>query len=151
MQIADLKLTSPAVEHHKPIPERHTVVGDGIAPALEWSGVPDGTRGLALICHDPDAPLPHGWTHWVVMAIPPDATGITEGGGEFVEGTNDFGDVGYGAPAPPPGHGTHHYYFWLYALDAEIDADASLTRAGLLAAIDDHVIEQARLIGTCKR
>jgi Raf kinase inhibitor-like YbhB/YbcL family protein len=118
---------------------------------MRWSGVPAGTRQLALVCHDPDAPLPEGFTHWLVYGIPPDAGGIPEGGGRFTEGRNDFGNEGYNGPSPPAGHGRHHYYFWLYALDTEIAAGPGLTRAELLELIADHVIEQARMVGTYKR
>lgn len=151
LNIADLAISSSAFEPGGTIPDRHTGAAEDISPEISWSGVPEGTRQLALICHDPDAPLPHGWTHWVVCGIPADATGIPEGGGgAFSEGQNDFGNPGWNGPAPPPGHGLHHYYFWLYALDTEVD-ESGLSRAELLDRIGDHVIEQARVIGTCKR
>lgn len=152
MHLGDLQITSSAFRHGGPIPERHTAEGDDVSPPLEWSDVPEGTRQLALVCHDPDAPLTDGFTHWVVYGIPADATGIAEGaGGDHVEGASDFGSEGYGGPAPPPGHGTHHYYFHLYALDAELDAGPGLARQALLDRIDAHIIEQARLVGTFER
>jgi Raf kinase inhibitor-like YbhB/YbcL family protein len=149
--IRDLKLDSPAFGHHGEIPARHSGEGEDLAPEMRWSGVPAGTRQLALVCHDPDAPLPEGFTHWLVYGIPPDAGGIPEGGGRFTEGRNDFGNEGYNGPSPPAGHGRHHYYFWLYALDTEIAAGPGLTRAELLELIADHVIEQARMVGTYRR
>lgn len=151
INIRDLNIGSPAFGTHGEIPARHAGDGDDVAPEIRWSGVPDGTRQLALVCHDPDAPLAHGFTHWIVYGIPPDAEGIPEGGGQFAEGRNDFGNQGYNGPAPPPGHGTHHYYFWVYALDTELDARPGMTRAELLDQIVDHVIEQARVVGTYKR
>lgn len=151
LYIGQLAISSPAFEHLGAIPDRHTGVGDGVAPPLTWAGVPDGTRSLAVICHDADAPLPHGWTHWVVIGVPPDADRIPEGGRAFVEATNDFGDPGYGAPMPPPGHGHHHYYFWVYALSADVDADPTLTRAQFLERWGHQVIEQARTVGTVER
>lgn len=152
LNIKDLKITSPAFADGERIPDKHTREGEDASPTLEWSGVPEGTRELALICHDPDAPLPHGWTHWVVYGIPADATGIAEGEGDkYVEGRTDFGETGYGGPLPPPGHGTHRYYFWLYALDTEIDAGPGLTRADLLDRIAHHVVEQARIVGVYSR
>lgn len=152
MHLGDLTITSPAFRHGSPIPERHTTEGDDVSPPLEWTNAPDGTRQLALVCHDPDAPLTDGFTHWVAYGISPDASGLAEGAsGQHVEGRNDFGKEGYGGPAPPPGHGTHHYYFHLYALDSELDAGAGLTRAELLQRIDDHIIEQARIVGTYER
>jgi Raf kinase inhibitor-like YbhB/YbcL family protein len=152
LNIADLQVTSSAFEPHGRIPDRHTDAGEDVSPEVSWSGVPDGTRQLALICHDPDAPLPHGFTHWVVYGIPPDTSGIPEGGGStFMEGGNDMGNQGWNGPSPPEGHGAHHYYFWLYALDTEVDAEPGLARVELLERIADHVIEQARVVGTYER
>lgn len=152
LNIKDLKITSDAISQGGRIPDRHVYEHDNVSPALSWSGVPEGTRQLAVICHDPDAPLPRGFTHWVVYGIPADADGIPEGGGgQFTEGKSDFGEQGYGGPMPPEGHGTHHYYFWVYALDTEVDAGPGLTRDELLDRIGDHIIEQNRLVGTYER
>ena len=149
LNIQDLRVTSPTFGQGEAIPDRHTTNGENVSPALEFSGVPEGTRQLALVCHDPDAPLPRGFTHWVVYGIPPSTTGIPEGGGtEFPHGVTGYGENAYGGPQPPPGHGTHHYFFWLYALDTEVDAGPGLSREELLAKIEDHVLEQARLVGT---
>ena len=148
LNIQDLKLRSEAFDHHSAIPDRHTSNGDDVAPALAWSGVPEGTKSFAVVVHDPDAPLVDGFTHWVAYGIPGDATGLPEGGGDAVAGQNSFGNSGYNGPAPPEGHGTHHYYFWVYALDDELDLEPGLDRRALLEQIEDHVIEQARLVGT---
>lgn len=148
LNVQDLKLRSSAFENHKRIPEQHTGDGDDVAPALEWSGVPDGTKSFAVVVHDPDAPLVDGFTHWVAYNIPGDATGLPEGGGEATAGENSFGNQGYNGPAPPPGHGPHHYFFWVYALDDDLGLDPGLDRRSLLERIEDHVIEQARLVGT---
>lgn len=148
LNVADLRLRSDAFEHHKRIPDRHSGDGEDVSPALEWSGVPDGTRAFAVVVHDPDAPLVDGFTHWVAYGIPGDARELPEGGDEVVNGVNSFGNAGYNGPAPPPGHGTHHYYFWVYALDDDLALEPGLDRRALLEAIEDHVIEQARLVGT---
>ena len=146
--VADLKISSPAFEGHKPIPDRHTSNGENTAPPLEWSGVPDATEAFAVVVHDPDAPLVDGFTHWVAYGIPGDASGLPEGGEGVVNGVNSMGEEGYTGPAPPPGHGPHHYYFWVYALDEDLDLPPGLDRRALLERIEDHVIEQARAIGT---
>ncbi|HWC37499.1 MAG TPA: YbhB/YbcL family Raf kinase inhibitor-like protein [Acidimicrobiales bacterium] len=149
LHLGKLAITSPAFKHGDPIPSEHTGDGADVSPEVNWSAVPGGTQQLALVCHDPDAPLTHGFTHWVIYGIPADATGIPQGGGSaFQEGPTDFGNQGYQGPAPPPGHGTHYYYFHLYALDAPVEAGPGLTRQELLERIDDHIIEQARLVGT---
>jgi Raf kinase inhibitor-like YbhB/YbcL family protein len=148
LNVADLKVTSPAFDHHKRIPDRHSGDGEDVSPALMWSGAPDGTRAFAVVVHDPDAPLVDGFTHWVAYNIPGDANQLPEGGGEAVSGVNSFGNAGYNGPAPPPGHGTHHYYFWVYALDDDLGLEPGLERRALLERIEDHVLEQARLVGT---
>lgn len=152
LNLGDMKIWSPAFEYDGRIPDKYTRTAEDLSPPLQWSGLPAGTRQLALICHDPDAPLVHGWTHWVVYGIPADVTGIGEGENTaFTQGTTDYGEQRYGGPMPPPGHGTHHYYFWLYALDTELDAGPGLTRAELLSRIEGHVLEQARIVGTYSR
>ncbi len=149
MNRGDFRLSSPAFGPLKHIPKRYAYDGDDLSPPLEWSNAPADTKEFALICFDPDAPLPYGFTHWVMYGIPAEVTGIGEGEGKraFVEGTTDYGEHGYGGPAPPPGHGPHHYYFWLYALDIALNLKPGLTREQLLDTIADHIIEQVRLVG----
>ena len=147
LNVANLKVKSPAFPHHKRIPDKHTGDGEDVSPALEWSGVPDGTKAFAVVVHDPDAPLVDGFTHWVAYGIPGDASGLEEGA-SVTNGQNSFGNAGYSGPAPPPGHGPHHYYFWVYALDQDLELPPGLDRRSLLAQSEDHVIEQARVIGT---
>jgi len=152
LHLGDLAITSPAFEHGGRIPDRHTCNGKDISPELSWTNAPDGTRQFALICHDPDAPLTDGFTHWVLYGIPAGTAGIPEGGGgSFVEGRTDFGREGYNGPAPPPGHGTHHYFFHLYALSDPVGAGPGLTRRELLAKIDPLILVQARIAGTYSR
>jgi Raf kinase inhibitor-like YbhB/YbcL family protein len=151
LNIGDLRLESAAFDAHGAIPARHAGDGEDVAPALSWSGVPAGTESFAIVVHDPDAPLVDGFTHWLAYGIPGDARGLPEGGGQVVEGRNSFGNTTYNGPAPPPGHGPHHYYFWLYALDRDPGLEPGLERRELLGRIEDHVIEQARIIGTYER
>lgn len=152
LNIKDLAITTGAFAAETRIPTRHTGEGDDVSPHVTISGVPEGAQELAVICHDPDAPLPYGFTHWVCYGIPADTTDIPEGGGDaFTQGVNDFGNVGYNGPMPPEGHGTHHYYFWVYALDAQLGVSDGLSRTDLLEGMSDHVIEQARIVGTYER
>ncbi len=150
LNVADLRISSPAFENHGRIPDRHTGDGEDVAPPLEWSGVPERTKAFAVVVHDPDAPLVDGFTHWVAYGIAGDATGLGEGGDGVTSGKNSFGNTGYNGPAPPPGHGTHHYYFWVYALDDDLNLEPGLDRRALIDQIEDHVIEQARMVGTYK-
>lgn len=152
MHLGDLEISTPAFAHGERIPDQHTTNGDDVSPELSWTGAPDGTVEFALICHDPDAPLTDGFTHWVVAGIPGDATGIPEGGGDaFSQGTTDFGAQQFNGPAPPPGHGTHHYFFHLYALSGSPELGEGFTRTDLLEAIDDLILVQARVVGTYSR
>ena len=119
-------------------------------PALSINGIPEGTKSLALIMDDPDAMGAVGkvWVHWVVWNIDPTREFITGNPQEskFVEGMTDFGEVGYGGPAPPDKR--HTYVFKLYALDTELDLPDKSTKADLEKAMEGHIIDQATLTGT---
>src|ERR1700735_5806369 len=91
LNVGELKLRSPSIEYHKRIPEQFTCDGDDVSPALEWTGVPDGTKAFAVVCHDPGAPLVDGFTHWVAYGIAGTATGLPEGGGSAILGVNSGG------------------------------------------------------------
>jgi Raf kinase inhibitor-like YbhB/YbcL family protein len=148
----DLHIQSPAFATLEKIPQRYTSDGENLSPPLQWSGLPTGTQQLVLICHDPDAPMPLGFTHWLLYGIPPTVDQIgEEEGSKFTEGVNSANKPGYTGPAPPKGHGVHHYYFWLYALDTVLDLKPGMKREQLLEAIANHVIEQARVVGTYER
>lgn len=152
LRLKELEITSPAFSHLGAIPQRYTSDGENISPPLEWDKVPPETQMLVLICHDPDAPLPSGFTHWVLYNIPPSVKALEENdGAQFTQGVNTLEEEGYTGPAPPPNHGRHHYYFWLYALKENIDVGEGWTREFLIEAIDPFVIAQARLVGTYER
>ncbi len=119
-------------------------------PALSINGIPEGTKSLALIMDDPDAMGAVGkvWVHWVVWNIDTTKefiTGNTQESG-FVEGMTDFGEVGYGGPAPPDKR--HTYVFKLYALDTPLDLPDKSTKADVENAMEGHIVDQATLTGT---
>src|SRR5437879_4876019 len=116
------QLTSTAFAEGEPIPAGHTGDGANRSPALAWSDPPPGTKTLALVCEDPDAPR-GTWVHWVLFNLPADSRGLAEGASAGVQGKNDFGAVGYGGPAPPHGK-PHRYFFKLHAVDAELKLPA---------------------------
>ncbi len=152
MQLGNLKISSPAFAHSGRIPTMYTVDGQGHSPELQFSDLPAGTKELALICHDPDAPLTYGFTHWVIYGISPDVKGLSENSGDlYTGGVNELGNPGWIPPAPPPGHGEHFYYFQLFALDKSMQLEPGLSRAELLGKIDEHILEQARLVGIYSR
>jgi Raf kinase inhibitor-like YbhB/YbcL family protein len=147
-----VRISSPAFEAGGAIPRRYTGEGEDVSPPLEWSGLPEGTSEVALICDDPDAPMPEPFVHWVVYKIPANRAGFPEGNTEgALEGRNGFARMGYGGPMPPEGHGTHHYHFKIYALDAQLDATPGLTKDQLLAAMEGHVLDEGELVGTYER
>jgi len=147
-----LSITSTAFGPGQPIPERHTGEGEDRSPPLAWSGLPEGTKELALICDDPDAPRPTPWVHWVLCKLPPTLAGLEEGdSGGGVEGRNDSEGKGWSGPLPPRGHGVHHYHFKLYALDALLDARRVGTKDQLLAAMNGHILDEGELVGTYER
>jgi len=150
-----LSLASSAFENHGEIPKKHTGEGPDISPPLSWSNIPDGTHSFALFCHDPDAPLvtpgAYGFVHWVLYNIPTSVTALDEDDQRFTNGVTDFGANAYGGPMPPEGHGVHHYFFWILALDADLNLPSGLTLEGLLEAIEPNVIGMNRLVGTYVR
>ena len=147
-----IRVSSPAFEADDAIPRKYTREGEDVSPPLEWSGLPEGTREVVLICDDPDAPIPEPFVHWVVYKIPAHKAGLSEGSPEgALEGPNDFDEVGYGGPMPPKGHGRHHYHFKVYALDTELEAIPRLSKDQLLAAMEGHVLDEGELVGTYAR
>jgi Raf kinase inhibitor-like YbhB/YbcL family protein len=153
--LSDISLTSTAFDHHGKIPTKHTGEGEDVSPALSWSNVPEGTESFAIFCHDPDAPLlkpgTYGFTHWVLYNLPAATTSLDEGSSEGTPGVNDFGNQGYGGPMPPEGHGRHHYYFWVLALDKQLNLESGLNLEQFLEKVEPNVIGMNRLIGTYKR
>ena len=142
-----MKITSPAFKENEEIPKKYSYSDENVSPPLTFDLVPDGTKSLALICHDPDAPIPGGFTHWVLWNIPADCKGIDEG--QVVEGTKegltDWGKNTWGGPMPPSG--THHYEFYLYALDDILQIPANSNKTLLEKALGSHIIEKAKLTG----
>jgi Raf kinase inhibitor-like YbhB/YbcL family protein len=152
----DMQVTSSAFSAHQRIPKKHTGEGEDVSPALSWGEAPEGTQGFAVICHDPDAPLckpgSYGFVHWVLYNVPASVTSLPEGGGSaYTDGMTDFGKTAYGGPMPPEGHGVHHYFFWVLALDRELDLEAGLTMSQLLERVEPHVLGMNRLVGTYER
>jgi Raf kinase inhibitor-like YbhB/YbcL family protein len=156
---ASFGLRSPSFADGAPIPIRHTCEGEDRSPALAWSGTPPGTRSLALVVDDPDAPDPKAprmtWVHWILYDLPPDAAGLPEGVARDTlppgtrQGVNDWKRTGWGGPCPPIGR--HRYFFKLYALDALLGDLGSPPKAKLEAAMRGHVLAEARLVGTYEK
>jgi Raf kinase inhibitor-like YbhB/YbcL family protein len=146
-----LKLTSGAFNHGGSIPKQYSKKDGNASPPLEWHGVPAGTKSLALIVDDPDAPSGN-FVHWLLYDIPISLNELAEGvlssgqlPGGLRQGRNGFGEIGYGGPQPPSG--THRYFFRLYALDTELDLPPGTNREELEQAMKAHILEQTELMG----
>ncbi|MBA3976464.1 MAG: YbhB/YbcL family Raf kinase inhibitor-like protein [Candidatus Solibacter sp.] len=148
------KAWSTAFDDGGAISRRHSKEAENVAPAIEWSDPPSGTRSYALLCEDPDA-ASGIFTHWLMWDIPGDCRAIPEGfepGKLGVAGTNDFGEQGYGGPLPPAGHGPHRYIFKLYALDMKrIPLSPGGRRTEFERALWGHVIEETSVTGKYER
>lgn len=148
----DLKSTDVAQGALFPANEICARYGGGdVSPALTWSGVPANAKSLAVTMFDPDA-SGAGWWHWLVVDIPPSATGLTQGAGsdKLPEGArhldNSNGNASYHGPCPPAGSGVHHYHITLWALrDAKAPLDASIKPADAGAWLKQHAVAQAEL------
>jgi len=150
--LSKMQLHSTSFKSGGAIADRYVKTGGNVSPQLSWTDAPGEARSFAVICHDPDAPLispgSYGFGHWVLYNIPAGTTALAEGSDVGTPGRNDFGDQGWGGPQPPPGHGTHHYYFWLLALDKAVDLEPGLAMWELLSKVEPHVIAANRLVGT---
>jgi Raf kinase inhibitor-like YbhB/YbcL family protein len=163
-----IKITSSAFQEGQRIPKQYTGEGADLSPPLRWSDVPDEAKELLLICDDPDAPTDEPWVHWVIYKIPANVTSLKEGIPRktrltdppgTLQGKNSWPNsktavpenIGYRGPMPPTGHGTHHYYFKLYALEAKLSAEAGMDKNSILKEIEGHVIAEGQLMGTYSR
>jgi Raf kinase inhibitor-like YbhB/YbcL family protein len=154
-----LVLSSSAFPHGGEIPTRHTCEGEDVSPPLAWSGAPAGTRSLALVVDDPDAPDPRApqvvWVHWVVYNLAPEVSELREAmrphrlPAGARPGRNDWQKNGYNGPCPPVGR--HRYFFKLYALDAVLSELHEPTKAALEAAMEGHVLDRVELVGTYEK
>jgi len=151
----EIKITSSAFEDGGMIPAKYTCDGADVSPPLRWDAVPEGTKSIALICDDPDAPM-GTWVHWVLFNLPAEVNELAENipadkilPNGARQGVSDFGRIGYGGPCPPSG--THRYFFKIYALGIELGLEAGANKRQLLKAMEGHILAQGQLIGKYKR
>ncbi len=127
-----LTLTSGDIRDGARVPQQQIYTGCGggnVSPELSWNGAPANTKSFALTVFDPDAPHRGGWWHWIALGIPASQHHLARGAGTVaggtmpkgtVQGTNDFGEIGYDGPCPPKGNRPHRYQFVLWALDTTV-------------------------------
>ena len=147
----ELKVFSSSFENGGIIPAKFTCDGENISPDLNWEGVPKGSKSLALICDDPDAPS-GDFVHWVVFNIPADIDSFEENAeiSNIADlGITDYGHPGYGGPCPPSGF--HHYHFKVYALDEILSAESNIDKYELLKEMEGHILAKGELVGLYKR
>ena len=151
-----LTLTSSDFSAGGNIPTEFTCDGADSSPALKWTEPPEGTKSLALIMDDPDAPV-GTWVHWVTYNLPPATRELPQGmlahprlANGALNGRNDFRRLGYGGPCPPPGP-AHRYFFKLYALDLKLAAGPGLSKQELEKAMQGHILARAELMGRYMR
>ncbi|HUA38421.1 MAG TPA: YbhB/YbcL family Raf kinase inhibitor-like protein [Candidatus Sulfopaludibacter sp.] len=152
----NIPITSTAFAEGQPIPDPYTCAGLNVSPPLQWANAPAGVKSFALIADDPDAPM-GTWVHWVIYNLPPAATALAENTPPAPElpdgskqGINDFGNIGYGGPCPPPGR-PHRYFFKIYALDVMLNIKSGATKKELLKAMEGHVLARGQRVGTYQR
>ena len=154
-----MQLNSSAFVNGDRIPTKYVGDGDDVSPPLAWDQVPIGTKEFVLTCDDPDAPTPQPWVHWVVYRIPAATRALPEGISTSAEvpglqGKNSWkaGEtIGYRGPAPPPGHGVHHYCFRLYALDTTLPLPPEIDKEAVLKALQGHILAEAEIVATYER
>lgn len=154
-----LTIQSPVFSESGSIPPQYTCEGKDISPPLSWSSLPLGTKSLALVVDDPDAPDPENpkmtYVHWILYNLPITANGLAEALSHnqlptgTLQGKNDWGRVGYGGPCPPIGR--HRYFFKLYALDIVLPDLKEPNQSKLQQAMEGHILEKAELVGTYRK
>lgn len=134
-----------------------TCEGKNISPSLSWGNGVVGVKSFSIVCDDPDAPS-KTWVHWVIFNIPASVNSLPAAVSADAElpsgarqGVTDFGTVGFGGACPPKGHGTHHYFFKIYALDTMLDLQAGCSKADLETAMTGHILAGGQLVGTYSR
>lgn len=152
----NISILTEAFKPGENIPEEYTCSGKNVSPVLSWKEVPEGTKSIALIMDDPDAPM-GTFVHWVIYNIPSDTRTLPRGVKKSKtledgsrQGKNDFGNIGYGGPCPPPGK-PHRYFFKIYALDTELTLDPGASKKGVEKALDGHILAKGELMGKYKR
>jgi Raf kinase inhibitor-like YbhB/YbcL family protein len=161
-QVPALTVTSESFAHGDTLPDAQVFddwgfTGGNTSPQLSWSGAPEGTRGYAITCFDPDAPTPSGFWHWLVVGLPADVTSLPAGAGAGDDALpagafhvgNDYGTRAYGGAAPPQGDRPHRYLFAVHALDTDdLGLDGTASAAATAFTIGGHLLARGVLTAT---
>lgn len=152
-----MSLTSADFKDGQELPVAHVYPrcgGQNVSPALAWSGVPKSAKTMVLTMIDTDV-KPKQWSHWIVVGLPADSTGLARGAKPLPKGAHgvisNFGDAYYDGPCPPGGTGVHHYRFTIWALPRAVNAPADGGAVDLQAMLEKAAIDKARITGWVKR
>jgi Raf kinase inhibitor-like YbhB/YbcL family protein len=156
IHMENISISSEGFKSGDVIPDIYTCKGKDISPSFSWKGIPAGTKSIALIMEDPDAPGAT-FVHWVLYNVPAQTQKLPEGmphdkilADGSIQGMTDFGRTGYGGPCPPPGK-LHRYYFKIYALDSMIDLAPGASKKRLENEMVGHILAKGEVMGTYKR
>jgi Raf kinase inhibitor-like YbhB/YbcL family protein len=154
----ELFVYSRAFTDGGPLPLRYTADGDGLSPPIQWHGVSDAARSVAVVIEDADSPTPRPLVHGIVWNLPGEDGVLGEGvlnamatTGSVDLGRNSYLQHAYLAPDPPPGHGPHRYAFQVFALDCAPARGEAPGRGKLLELLRRHVLASGLLVGTYER
>lgn len=102
--------------------------GQDISPEVSWTGTPSDTKSFVVTLYDPDAPTGSGFWHWAVYNILATVNKLPQDAGnkdnsklpsKAIQLPNDARTKKYIGAAPPKGHGVHHYFLTVWALNVE--------------------------------
>ena len=152
----EFETTSEAFAPGGEIPPVHTCDGENSSPPLSWPEPPPRALSFAVIMDDPDAPG-GAFTHWLLYNllnwtrdVPEALEKVKQPASGGFQGVNDFGDIGYGGPCPPPGE-SHRYRFTVYAVARLINLQPGASKEELQSAMAGQILGQAELVGTYAR
>jgi Raf kinase inhibitor-like YbhB/YbcL family protein len=146
----------PVQEADGRLPDRHSAYHDNISPPLEWTNVPD-VKAWAIIVEDPDAPQAQPFVHWMIWNLRPELTRLPEGLGNeprlvtpqgAIQGRNGMHGYGWFGPRPPAGHGVHHYYFQVFALNDLLEMGPDTPLVELLNALKARTLAKGEMAAT---
>jgi Raf kinase inhibitor-like YbhB/YbcL family protein len=140
-QPARIVVTSTAFADNGPIPSQYTCEGGNRIVPLAWTGIPDNAVSVALVVRDPDAPVPGGFLHWLIVGLPPRNGSVPPVPITARQLANGAGQPLWTGPCPPAGP-LHHYHFTVYALNKEVQTEDEIAAA---------TIAQGTVVGLYRR
>jgi len=151
-----IKVVSDDFVDGRNIPDANSDYADGMSPTIRWDGAPAGTRAVAVVAEDPDAPRDTPFTHWLLYNVPgnmnevpaalPQDPHLPQLSGA-AQGRASNGTIGYFGPHPPKDDGPHHYHFEVFCLDSPLPLGPGASRDEVMNAMAGHVLAKGELVG----